>query len=216
MMRSLSILTLVASLALFGEARAAVVYYAPVGGIPIPNTTAGVSVDLETGASSNAVAGLVGGDANFFLGGSRVSNDGDELAPTATWQPVRSGTGNTDAILNLAFGTTIDGSTPSYSTGFGASGQVNSHMLGGAGFTDGVSGYLGYSLVIDDPGNPGNPLTVYGWARVTFEDNDGTGILHEWAYEDTGAAINVGVVPEPSGVMLVMLGSVIGLLRRRR
>ena len=121
-----------------------------------------------------------------------------------------------DAIQQLAPGTTIDVSTASYSTGFGASGQVNSHIGGGSGFTDGTQGYLGFSLVIDDPGNPGNPLIVYGWALVTFEDNDGVGTLHEWAYEDTGAAIEVGAIPEPVGGVLFVFAAALGLLRRKR
>jgi hypothetical protein len=203
-----------AGLALYGEARAAVVYF-PGENIAIPNTYAGVSVDLETGNSSTALDGLAGGDANFFLGGSRVSNDAYAPSTAASWQPIRVGTGNTDAIQQLAPGTTIDLSSSSYSSGFGASGQINSHMSGGTGFTDGTQGYLGFSLIIDDPA-PGNPLLVYGWALVTFQDNDGEGTLHAWAYEDTGSAIQVGAVPEPTGGVLVLCGAVLGLLRRRR
>lgn len=215
MIRSLTLLTLTAGLCLLGEARAAVVYYSL--DIPIPIGTVGVSVDLETGSSANNLAGLPGGDANFFDAGSRVSNDGDEDASVASWQPVRTGTGNTDAIVNLTLGTTIDATTNFYSTGFGASGEDNTHMGAGAGlFTAGTPGYIGYSLVIDDPGNPGNPLTVYGWARVTFENNDTPGTLHEWAFDNTGAAIDVGVIPEPSAAALGLLAAGLALFRRRR
>lgn len=216
MKRFLTLLTLTTGLAFLSEARAAVVYFEPSGGIIVPNDFNGVSVDFETGATSNALGGLTGGDANFFFGGSRVSNDADENGSVASWQPVRTGTGNEDAILNLSFGQTIDAGTSSYSTGYGASGLTNPHIGVGAGqFSDGGSGYIGFSLVIDDPYGPGD-ATVYGWARVTFQDGTGTGILHEWAYEDTGAAINVGVVPEPSGAILAMIGATLGLLRRRR
>ena len=65
-----------------------------------------------------------------------------------------------------------------------------------------------------DPANPGNPLTTYGWALVTFEDNDGVGTLHSWAYEDTGAAIKVGAIPEPRAAILLLLG-LAGLAHRR-
>lgn len=216
MTRHLTLLTLATCLAVLGEARAAIVHF-PGEDIAIPNTYAGVSVDLETGNSSTSLDGLVGGDANFFLGGSRVSNDAYFLADTATWQPVRTGTGNTDAIVRLDVGTTIDVSTASYSSGFGASGQINSHMVGGpSGFTSGTSGYLGFSLIIDDPLNPSNPLLVYGWARVTLYDNNGdVGTLHEWAYENTGAAILVAAIPEPATALLGGLGMLV-LLRRRR
>ena len=106
----LALFALAAGLALFGEARAAIVYFSGQD-ITIPNTYAGVSVDLETGIWSTELDGLAGGDANFFLGGARVSNDAYADSLTATWQPVRTGTGNTDAIVRLDVGTTIDVST---------------------------------------------------------------------------------------------------------
>lgn len=194
MTHHLTRLTLATCLAVLGEARAAIVYFSGQD-IAIPNTYAGVSVDLENGSWSTSLNGLVGGDANFFLGGARVSNDADAGATSASWQPVRTGTGNTDAIVRLDVGTTIDVSTAFYSTGFGASGQINSHMVGGSsGFSDGVPGYLGFSLIIDNPASPGNPLTVFGWARVTLENSDGVGVLHEWAFENTGAAIQVAAI----------------------
>ncbi len=204
-------ITLATGLALLGEARGAIVHF-PGEDIAIPSTYAGVSVDLETGAWSTDLNGLAGGDANFFLGGSRVSNDAYAPSTSPTWQPIRVGTGNTDAIVRLAPGTTIDLDSEFYSTGFGASGQINPHMGTASGFTDGVAGYLGFSLVI---GSSGNEQTVYGWALVTFENNDGVGTLHSWAYEDTGGAIQVGAVPEPTGGVLVLMAAAAGLLRRR-
>ena len=117
--------------------------------------------------------------------------------------------------MQLAYNTTIDLGTASYSTGFGASGQINSHFGGATGFTSGTPGYLGFSLIIDNPSNPGNPLTVFGWALVTLQDNDGVGTLHAWAFEDTGAAIQVGAVPEPAAALLGGMGMLL-LLRRRR
>lgn len=214
MKRHLKLFALATGLALLGEVRGAIVHF-PGQNIAIPNTYAGVSVDLETGNSSTALDGLVGGDANFFLGGSRVSNDAYAPSTSPTWQPIRVGTGNTDAIQQLSLGTTIDIDSDFYSSGFGASGQINPHMGGPAGFTDGTPGYLGFSLIIDDPGDPGNPLLVYGWALVTLEDNDGVGTLHAWAYEDTGSAIEVGAVPEPRGAILLLLG-LAGIFHRRR
>ena len=213
MNRHLTLLALATGLAILGEARGAIVYF-PGEEIVIPNTYAGVSVDLETGDWSTSLDGLIGGDANFFLGGARVSNDAYAASVDASWQPVRTGTDNTDAIVQLPVSTTIDVSTASYSTGFGASGQIHSHF-GGSGFTAGTPGHLGFSLIIDNPAIPGNPLLVYGWARVTLKDNDGVGVLHEWAYENTGAAIQVGAVPEPRAALLVGAFGLLALLRRR-
>jgi len=213
MTRHITLLALAAGLALFGEARAAIVYFSGED-IEIPNTYAGVSVDLETGSYSTSLDGLADGDANFFLGGARVSNDGDADSVSATWQPVRTDTGNTDAIVRLEVGTTIDVNS-AFSTGFGASGQLNSHMTGLTGFTSGEQGYIGFSLIIDNPLIPGDPLLVYGWALVTFRDDGGVGTLHAWAYDDSGAAILVGAIPEPGAALLGGLGMLI-LLRRRR
>ncbi len=56
---------------------------------------------------------------------------------------------------------------------------------------------------------------AYGWALVTLQNDNTPGVIHSWAYEDTGAAILVGV-PEPSHSLLVALGLSAVALRRRR
>jgi hypothetical protein len=183
--------------------------------ISIPNTYEGISIDLETGNSSTSINGLSGGDANFFYGGARISNDADASAATPSWQPVRTGTGNTDAVQQLSVGTTVGPETDFYSSGFGASGQLDPHIGSASGFTDGTPGYLGFSLVIDDPLDAGTPLTIYGWARVTLQDNNGVGTLHEWAYDDSGESIQVGVIPEPSSSAFVILAITLAMLKRR-
>ena len=97
----LTALAICLGLALPGKSWAVITFFEPLGGIDIPNTYAGVSVDLETGASSTSLSGLSEGDANFFLGGAAISNDGDASATAATWQPVRTGTGFTDAVQDV-------------------------------------------------------------------------------------------------------------------
>lgn len=178
--------------------------------ITIPNDFAGVSVDLESGATSTSLNGVSGGDVNFFFGGTSISNDGYYLATTATWQVVRTGSNNSDPIQNLTtsatIGTGVGALTPnSYTTtnGFGAS---TTHL--GTQFTDETSGYIGFSLVLD------NSQTAYGWVRVTLNDN-GTGTLHEWAFDDSGVDIQVGAVPE-AATSLLLLAAGCALLRRRR
>ena len=72
------------------------------------------------------------------------------------------------------------------------------------------SGYIGYKVVLSDN------TTAYGWMRVTLQNDNTPGVIHEWAYEDSGAPITVGAIPEPSLPLLASLGLVALTLRRKR
>lgn len=186
-------------------AQGAILWF-PHQNIPIPTTFEGVSIDLETGDTSNAIGGLPGGDVNFLLGGTAVTNDADQTASTPSWQPVRTGNSNTDSLRQLGIGDTVD-SNSTISTGFGASGIPTSHF---PEFTPGTPGHLGFSLTLQDN------TTAYGWMRVTLQENNQPGgVIHSWAIQDDGTAIAVGV-PEPSSLLLVLLGFGSLLLRRKR
>ena len=176
--------------------------------IPIPTTFDGVAVNLENGANSTDRAGIPGGDANFVLAGIGITNDADQTATVASWQPVRVGPANTDAVRNLTLGDPVDGATLSYAAGFGGSGDLNSHF---PAFTAGMPGYIGFSLVLN------NSNLVYGWVRVTLrDDNTAGGFIHEWAFEDDGTAIVVGATPEPGSSLLALLALGGLFLRRKR
>ena len=171
--------------------------------IPIPTTFAGVSVNLETGEVSNALAGVPGADMNFIYGGAGISNDADQAASSPTWQPVRAGTGNTDVIQNLGVGTVVDGTSVT-STGYG--GSTNNFTT----FTSGTKGYIGFSVILADT------TVAYGWAEVTLQNDNTPGVIHAWAFEDSGASIRVAEIPEPTQTLLVALGLMASALRRRR
>ncbi|MDG2124330.1 MAG: PEP-CTERM sorting domain-containing protein [Verrucomicrobiales bacterium] len=207
-MFKLSTVSALAALCLTANAQAVIVYFDPDPDIPISTNYAGVSVDLETGAVSNDLNGLPGGDANFFFGGAGLSNDADATAITPRWHPVRLGTGNTDVVANLSLGTPVDAAS-TYSTGFGGSGDPNSNF---ANFTAGTPGYIGFSLELDGGD------TVYGWMELTLQDDGITpGSIHRWAFEsDAGTAVPVGAIPEPGSASLAFLGVMAFLLRRRR
>ena len=178
----------------------------PRQNISIPNTFEGISIDLETGDVSTTLQGLPGGDANFLFGGQEVSNDADETAASPSWQPVRSGTGNTDALRNLGVGTTVDASS-TVASGFGGSGSPNSHF---PEFTSGVPGNIGFSLET-------GAGKRFGWMRVTLQNNNQPGgTIHAWAIEDSGDPIVVGAIPEPGSTLLSILGLGTLFLRRRR
>ncbi len=192
---------LIAGLA--SSASGAIIFF-PGEEIPIPTTFEGVSVDFETAATTNAVDGAPGMDLNFVLGGEGVSNDADGTAATPSTQFVRTGTANTDPIDNLTFGTVV-GPGSVYATDFGGS---SAHIP--TTFANGDQGYIGFEFEI------AGPTTAYGWARVTFQNDNTPGVIHEWAYEDTGAPIEVGAIPEPSLALLTSIGLAALALRRRR
>lgn len=189
---------------LASSASAALVSFADLN-IPIPTTYDGVSLNLETGLSTNALDGAPGADLNFALGGVGLSNDGDKDAAEPSWQPVRVGNGNTDLIEDLGVGTVV-GPTSVVSNGFG--GSVN-HF---GPFVPGQRGYIGFSLVLDD----GNDTVAYGWLDVTLQNDNTPGVIHGWFYDDSGAPVEIVAIPEPTQSLLLAVGLGVPALRRRR
>jgi hypothetical protein len=183
-------------------ARAAVIAFIDQD-ISIPTTYEGVSLNLETGVSTNALAGALGADMNLVFGGAGISNDADETASSPTWQPVRAGTGNTDILLNLGIGTEVG---PASVTSIGFGGSMDNFTT----FTSGERGYLGFALVLEDT------TIAYGWAEVTLQSDNTPGVIHSWAFDDTGAALAVAAIPEPTQTLLIALGLLASTLRRRR
>ena len=170
------------------------VIYSNLQDIAIPATFDGLYLNVETGAwntPSNLGAGVAGWDVNPFYGGKAFANSPD-------FQPVRSGTGSSSPILNLAAGVTV-GSGSTYSTFVqgptgetpGAPGYGSSQMLTGLGgnFTAGSEGYLGFRL------NGAN----YGSMRVVLTNNTSTPVtpmVKDWAYDTSGAPVVVGAIKQ--------------------
>lgn len=119
-----------------------------------------------TGATIN----VAGGTLNPFFGGVGVANN-------SLLQPIRTGSGGLDTIMNLTEGSVIDASSLNFSTGSGGS---QDHL--GNTFTAGEEGYIGFKL----------SGANYGWMRVIFTNNTGGAIVRDWAYEDSGSAVTVG------------------------
>ncbi len=168
---------------------AADVIYSNLKDITIPATYDGVYLNVETGAwNTNRLSPETGWDLNAYQGGAALWNSPD-------FQPVRSGTGSLDSVLNLGAGILVDSSSV-FSTyvqgsagdnpggpGYGGS---ETHLGAGLGqFAAGTEGYLGFKL----------NGTNYGWMRVVFTNNTGDALIKDWAYDTSGgAAIATGNV----------------------
>ena len=149
-------------------ARAAVIY-SSLKNLVIPTDFTGIYLDLDAGTT--ATSEFTGWDINPFFGGVGVAN-------STVFQPARTGTANTDPILGLAVGATVDGSRL-FSTGYGGS---QTHL--GTQFTAGQEGYLGFKFTTNAAAGP-----YYGWMRVVFTGNTAGAVIKDWAYENAGTAI---------------------------
>lgn len=179
------------------------VIYSGIQNISIATTFDGTYVDVENtnNATNHGSTTITGWDVNLFFGGVGEFNQ-------SNFQPVRASSGNSfSAIQNLAVETLI-GAGSTFATGTGGSGDIGSEHVGfGANqFQPGVEGYLGFRL----------NGSSYGWMRVTFTFDEPGAVIHDWAYDDTGAAILAGIVPEPGRATLLCLGLSMALMRRRR
>jgi autotransporter-associated beta strand protein len=169
------------------------VIYSNLQDISVPANFAGVYVDIETGNwNTNINSPQTGWDINPFFGGSVIWN-------SPSFQPVRSGTSEFSAVVNLAAGTLVNSSS-TYSTFVQGAGGENpggagygiseTHLGNGSGqFVAGQEGYLGFRL-------NGNQ---YGWMRVVLTNNTGGALIKEWAYETSGAAIAVSNIKREGG-----------------
>ena len=221
---------------LVGEAKAAVIYSGEVN-LTVTTDFNGIYLDIASGTPTNpsgdpdavltdsytiGYTQPANWDINIFFGGIGIAYS-DTFSAFVDGTAIDSNDINGGSqILNVAFGTDIQAAAATRAlatTSFGGSGRPE----GGSGeshfdtpdlnnatysaFTPGVEGYIAF--VIDVEGTPN-----YGWMRVTLNDDGSIGTIHDWAYS-TDAGFTVGQIPEPSTLILLLLGS-LGLLRRRR
>jgi hypothetical protein len=73
----------------------------------------------------------------------------------------------------------------------------------------GSEGYFGFEY------NPTGSQPLYGWGRLNLTPDNSVLTFVDWAYENSGAAIRAGQVPEPGTAMLLASGF-LGLGCRRR
>ena len=173
-------ITVLVALALAGPASAATIY-SNLRDIAIPLNFTGVYLDVDAGTTNSEES--TGWDFNPFFGGTGV-------AGSPAFQPARSASGNTDTMLRLTVGATVNAGR-FFSTGYG-----NSQTHLGPQFTDGQEGYLGFKFTMNNAAGP-----FYGWMRVVFTGNTAGALIRDWAYDDGGSAIVTSRVLQsaPSG-----------------
>lgn len=141
---------------------------------------------------------------NPVFGGAAIGSS-DKLRPVISAPDTGNGDGQ---VVNMVAGMMI-GSGSQFASG-GNGSETHTGTDSGK-FQPGVPGYIGFAM---EPA-PGQPL-CYGWIHLTV-NNAGTGTIHEWAWEDSGAMIAVGFtgIPEP-GSAFCMLGAIAAAFLRRR
>ena len=219
-----------ATLAAASSARATIYYSGPIS-----FSGNGVTFDLESTASPVQNPSM-GGD--FTLTGSTSPKSSVNKISTsgATGTGVASATrndnegGTANYALKLAAGDTIGsnrtflGGSPYFNTlpGITARGGGTDALAGD--WVAGDRGFVGLTIILDGSGEAGPGAagtTVFGWADVTINNFDGTGIgrytLNGYAYEADGSAIPAGAIPEPSTIALLIAGAAgVEVMRRRR
>lgn len=183
-------------------AQAVLVYSGPVN-IEIPDTIDGIYMNVVTGDTGSS--GFTGYDINPYSADNGLSGDFFSLwGPTAnTWL---SPSGVIGGPYPLAVSTMIDGTGTYLRPGGGTN--------VGAQVTLNAPNYLGFRFVNESAGN----ATHFGWLEVTFGATAGERAITGYAYDDSGAGVMAGVVPEPGTVALWLAGlaTLGGVAIRRR
>ncbi len=174
--------------------------------IVITSDFEGIYLDLDAGTT--VAAETVGWDINPFFGGEGIAN-------SPSFHPVAATVDLDVPVLNLTFGQTVDGSSVFAGTYPGGYSSSATHVGNSPGqFVSGSEGYIGFSFTTNVSSGPN-----FGWMRVVLANDGSTGLIRDWAYEDSGLGISVGsvtAVPEPTVLALGLLCAAGFALRRRR
>jgi hypothetical protein len=183
----------VAAVGTTDSANAAIVYSGVVN-LSIPNTFAGIYVNMVTGATAGA--GFAGQDFNPYNAGANMW-DGGTSSPTG----------------NDFMGTAP--ATPAFLVGGETIGPAQTYLTSSfpsmAGLAPGATGIMGIRFF-----NEGTASMNYGWIRLTRGSAGGAGNIIDWGYENSGLEINaLAGVPAPGALALLALGAVGGRRRQR-
>lgn len=172
----------------------------------IVNTTANpVSIDLATGLvvdTSNSTtlsiaASNGGGNLQFQI----ISGGGGPVISSDSLHAVKYQEGS-------IIGSSIQEDTSGF-PGFSTNGGGRYRFFGGGDFASGEIGYVGYRFGV------GNSEFNYGWAEIVGVDGVSITLLRA-AYDNSGAEISVGAIPEPSTFALIAGFGALCLVAGRR
>ena len=196
MNQQLQILTALVFTAAPGQAA---LVYSGFQNITVSTSFASTYVDVDAASSSPTQAS--GWDIDAFFGGEAFGN-------SANFQPVRQTTSVSSSIVSLNLGELVDSSDIFATAAAGSSDHIG---INPGQLASGVTGYLGFKLIDNNAAGP-----FYGWMRVNLSNTGQPGQIIDWTYDNTGAGITVGAIPEPSSLALLGLGASIVAFRRRR
>jgi hypothetical protein len=181
--------------ALFAASTAhAVVVTSGIVNIPIPATTAGVYINVVTGANSPAPASAPGWDINPW---SATGLGFFNPATPAGGVYVSTAAG---VVANLPVGSLID-ATDTFSNGLPA--NIAQWNLNSS------NNYFGFRFTNESGGT-----LHYGWAQIEIGSAITSRTLVQYAFESTPNT-GIAVVPEPGTYLMMGLG-LAGLLAARR
>ena len=189
-------------------AEATIIWSGPVN-IGIPSTTAGVYLNVVTGVNGPTPASAPGWDLNPW-GSTNLSIWANNAASPSDGVVINF-TGGSSATLsdNLPVGTLVDGTWT-----FGRTSGIET--TGATAFTlSSSNNYFGFRFL-----NEGTGQINFGWAQLTLAGTyqGQPRAIISYAYEDSGAGILVGAVPEPSTFALlgVMAAGAFGVREWRK
>ena len=107
-------------------------------------------------------------------------------------------------IGNLSAGATIGPGGP-----FASGWDVFTDEVYSGEWPAGSNGFIGFKF------NPTGSQDLYGWGKVTLSPDNSILTLVDWAYENTGATIHAGDIPEPSTFVLLGASMIAAAVWRR-
>jgi hypothetical protein len=178
---------------------ATIIWSGPVN-INIPSTTAGVYLNFVTGVNDPNPANVPGWDVNPW--GSTLLSMFNPSAPAGGVY-----VGDATGYFNLAPGTLISGASTFTSGNISPSTPLNFNSS---------NNIIGIRFQNETAGNQ----TQYGWMRISLSGTQASQprAIVEFAYEDSGAGIMAGAIPEPSTLALlgVMAAGALGVRAWRK